>query len=63
MIFENPEFFDIFGFAGFIFIIFFSLYLLKKNKVPPKLYSIILLIIGILGLIIDGAVIFFNYLN
>ena len=63
MIFDNPEFFDIFGLIGFIFITWLAIHLLTKKQAPPKWASVILLIIGILGLIIDGAIVFINYLR
>ena len=58
----NAEFFDIFGFLGFIYITAISLWMLKNNKKVPKWATIILLIIGILGLLIDGFIIIKTYL-
>ena len=49
----NAAFFDIFGAMAFLFIILFSFYILYKNKKPSKLWTIILLVIGIIGLIVD----------
>ena len=57
----NAEFLDIFGFLGFIYIIIISILILKNKKVP-KWTAIILLIIGILGLTIDGLIIINTYL-
>jgi len=56
------EFFDIFGFIGFIFITWFAVQLLSKKK-PKRWMNIILLIIGVLGLIIDGTIVYMNYLK
>ena len=57
----NAEFFDIFGFLGFIYIIIISILILKNKKVP-KWAAIILLTIGILGLTIDGFIVINTYL-
>lgn len=57
----NAEFFDIFGFLGFIYIIIISIWILRNKKVP-RWTAIILLIIGILGLTIDGFIIINTYL-
>jgi hypothetical protein len=56
----NPEFFDIFGLISFTFIIWFSIKMLCKKK-PEKWAIIILLIIGILGLIVDGFIVYGYY--
>lgn len=56
----NAEFFDIFGFIGFLYIIIFSIYSLKTNKKPKKWLTIALLIIGILGMVIDGLIVYTN---
>tara|TARA_Y100000310_G_C20042831_1_gene516969 strand:- start:204 stop:407 length:204 start_codon:yes stop_codon:yes gene_type:complete len=61
--FIRPEFFDIFGVIIFSYIIFISLKALKRNKRLAKKELIILLIIGILGLIVDGTIIYKTYLN
>ena len=62
MMFE-PEFFDIFGLIAFVFITVLSSWMLFKKKLPSKLFMRFLLIIGILGIIIDGAIVFVNYLK
>ncbi len=59
----NPSFMDIFGFVGFVFIIFFAINLLKRNKIPEKWLTIVLLIIGVLGLIVDGVIVYINFLR
>jgi len=59
----EPEFFDIFGLLAFIFIIVFSSWMLFKKKLLSKWPIVVLLIIGILGIIIDGAIVFINYLK
>ena len=58
----NPEFFDIFGLAGFTIILLIGIWILKaKNKVPNWI-GIILMIIAILGLIVDGFIVITNYI-
>jgi len=59
--FMRPEFFDIFGIGVFAFIACISIFGLKTNKKIPKWALIILLIIGILGLIIDGTIVIMTY--
>ena len=59
----SPEFFDIFGFFAFLFIVIISLWGLYTKKRFPIWTKIVLLIIGILGLIIDGAIVYINYLK
>ena len=58
----QAEFFDIFGFLGFIYITGTSLWMLKNKKKLPKPATIILLILGILGLLIDGSIVINKYL-
>ena len=58
----QAEFFDIFGFLGFIYVTGISLWMLKNNKKLPKMAIIILLTIGVLGLLIDGFIIIKKYL-
>ena len=58
----EAEFFDIFGFFGFLYIIATSLWALKNKKKLPKLATIILLTMGILGLLIDGFIVINKYL-
>ena len=62
MIFR-PEFFDIFGLITFTYLTMLSLYMLFKKKMPPKWSIIIVLIIGILGLIVDGVLVYNAYLS
>ncbi len=58
----EAEFFDIFGFIGFIYITMVSIWLLN-NKSLPKWTKIILLAIGILGILVDGFIIVSTYLT
>jgi uncharacterized membrane protein len=58
----RPEFFDIFGVFVFIFLIALSLWGIKTRKALPRWALIILFLIGISGLIIDGAIVYITYL-
>lgn len=60
MFFPEPQFFDIFGLIGFIYITFLSLVLLRRIYVK-KWMLIVLLLIGITGLLIDGSVVYVYY--
>lgn len=57
----NPEFYDIFGIFVFSFIIAISSWMLYTKKKPQKWMIVVLLIIGILGLIVDSAIIYLNF--
>lgn len=58
----RPEFFDIFGIFAFSFLIVLSLWGLKTKMPVPQWALAILFIIGILGLIVDGTIVFIMYL-
>ena len=58
----EPQFFDIFGFVVFIYIILLSWLLLRRIYVK-KWMIIILLLIGITGLLVDGSVVYIYYLK
>ncbi|MCK4386862.1 MAG: hypothetical protein KAV41_02145 [Candidatus Pacebacteria bacterium] len=53
----HPEFFDIFGVFVFLFISIMSGWSLKTKQSLPRWAIIIFLIIGILGLIVDGIIV------
>lgn len=57
-----PHFFDIFGFIGFVYIAVISFMFLKK-KTPPKWMVIILFLIGVIGLVVDGLIVYKYYLS
>ena len=60
---SQPEFFDIFGIFVFTFITWLSVFGLKnKNKIPRWSLKI-LLVIGILGLIVDGIIVYVNFIR
>ena len=48
----GPQFFDVFGVLAFVYIIFFSNMLLNGKKLP-KGFTVILLLIGLIGFFID----------
>jgi uncharacterized membrane protein len=58
----SAEFFDIFGFVGFLILLFIGLWMLISKKKLPRWPAIILLIIAILGIVIDGYIVFNTYL-
>ncbi len=62
MILPEPEFLDIFGFIGFIYITVLALMQLQGKKVP-KIGFILLLIVGLLGVIIDGLIVYLYFLK
>ena len=62
-IFERPEFYDIFGVFIFTFIIIISIWTLTTNENLPQWILRTLLIIGILGLIIDGTIVYKKFLS
>ena len=61
-IFEQPEFYDIFGLLIFAFVTVISIWSLKTGKGLPRWALIALLIIGILGLIVDGTIVIKTFL-
>ena len=60
--FIKPQFFDIFGVPVFIFISLISWRLLIGAFVPRWIFML-MLIIGILGVIIDGFIVFRTYVK
>lgn len=58
---RDPAFWDVFGFVAFLYIILFSVMLLK-NKVS-KAYIWILLLIGIVGAIVDFVIVYNRFFS
>jgi hypothetical protein len=59
-----PQFFDIFGVITFLYIIYFALTRIADGKKPAPLWTLLVLLgIGLGGLIIDGAIVYFFYLK
>ncbi|MEK6924735.1 MAG: hypothetical protein AABW71_00680 [Nanoarchaeota archaeon] len=59
---KEAEFFDIFGFIGFVFLFITGIYMVKTKKRMPDWMGFLILLIGLVGLIVDGYVVFKNYL-
>ena len=55
----KAEFFDIFGFVGFVILSYIGIGLIKYKRHKNKGY--IILIISLLGLIVDGYVVIKTY--
>ena len=62
MILTQPEFYDIFGLFVFAFITVTAIWALKTKRALPVWVLVTLLIIGILGLIVDGTIVFTRFL-
>lgn len=60
--FIRPEFFDIFGVGIFAFIIIMSARTLFLGALFPYWMVISLFVIGLLGLIIDGIIVYKTYI-
>lgn len=56
-----PYFFDIFGFITFSFLAYLG-YLIKMGRKIPKVLGFILLLIAVLGILVDGSIVFKSYL-
>lgn len=59
----RPEFFDIFGLGVFTFLIGVSAWGLITGEPLPRVVLLAVLVIGILGLIVDFAMVFRAYFN
>ena len=57
-LFRRPEFYDIFGFMAFLFIVLVAGRSLIFQQALPTWTKIILIIISIMGLIVDGIITF-----
>ena len=62
-ILTNPEFYDIFGIFVFGFVTLVSGWMLYTNKKPLRIVTIILLIIGISGLLVDSLIVYSNFIK
>ena len=58
----NPSFFDIFGVMGFLYIFTLSLWGLAGKNLPRWSLGILLLI-GSIGLLVDGLIVYLFYLK
>jgi peptidoglycan/LPS O-acetylase OafA/YrhL len=59
---KNPAFYDPLGFITFAFLIGVGIYMLRKSKNAPEWIWFILILIGIIGLIVDGSIVFREFL-
>jgi|GEM_PF-2861046 len=60
MILLEPAFYDLFGLIVFIFLIYLGVKGLKKQKIKPWMFKVILTI-GILGLIVDFSMVMLKF--
>lgn len=60
---NRPEFFDIFGLVIFIFLLIVGSWMLLSKKKLPQWVGFVILLVGILGLIVDGFIVFQTYLK
>ena len=60
---QKPETYDILGLITFTFITILSIWSLKTKMPMPLWANITLLVIGILGLIIDGSIVYKKFLS
>jgi len=61
MILLEPAFYDLFGLIVFIFLIYLGVKGLKKQKIKPWMFKVILTI-GILGLIVDFSMVMLKFI-
>lgn len=54
---QKPEFYDFFGLLTFAFLTGVGIYMLKKPKKTPTWIWFVILMIGLLGLIVDGSIV------
>ncbi len=59
----RPEFFDILGIGVFGFITVLAAWSLKTQRPLPTWSVVLLFIIGVLGLVVDGTIVFLSYLR
>lgn len=59
----RPEFYDIFGFFIFVFIIAACAWSLTTGNELSETLTSILLVIGIAGLIVDGSMVYSKFLS
>lgn len=59
----KPETFDLLGVLTFPFILVVAIWMLNTNQAPPLWLKIIFLIIGVLGTIIDGTIVYIEFIK
>ena len=55
-----PEFFDNFGLIIFVFITGLGYWMFTTKKEAPDIIAYILLLVGLLGVVIDGYIVLFS---
>jgi multidrug transporter EmrE-like cation transporter len=60
---HSPAFYDIFGLVVFTFLTSVGIYMINKPKDPPQIIWFILIIIGLLGLFVDGSIVIGEFLK
>lgn len=55
-----PEFYDNFGIIVFVSLFILSLWMLKTKKEAPDWVAFLIFLIAVLGLIVDGYIVFFR---
>ena len=58
----SAEYFDIFGFVGFLILVIAGIWMLTSKKRVPFWMKLVILVIGITGLIVDGYIIIKNFI-
>lgn len=56
------EFFDIFGFIGFLILFIIGIKIIKSKRRLPNWVGIIVLLISLIGLIVDGYVVISTFI-
>lgn len=62
-IFQNPEWFDIFGLITFPFILAISVWALRSKSPLPEWVISLLFFIGLIGVIVDGVIVYTFFLK
>ena len=57
----RPEFFDVFGVVAFAYVVCVSLFALRKKRLPKAVF-VALLLVGLIGLFVDGAIVYVSFL-
>lgn len=55
---NKPEFFDLFGLLVFSFLLIVGYLMMGKKKKMPDWVGFVIFIVGVLGLIVDGFIVF-----
>lgn len=58
----NAEFMDIFGFFGFIILLFSGIKVFKSRDKKIKKYGMVIITISLIGIIVDGYIVIKNFI-